>query len=91
MADKAANYLGDDIMGALAVDSTPPSQKLSPGDWMKKNLFSNAANTIVTIVVGLIALTLAWFGLKWVINADFAIVRANLRICLLYTSPSPRD
>ncbi len=87
MVDKAANYLGDDIMSALAVDSTPPSAKLSPGDWMKKNLFSNAANSIVSLIVGLAAAALVWFGLKWIINADFAIIRANLRIFLIGQFP----
>lgn len=72
---------------APAVDSTPPSSKLTPGGWLKKNLFSNAVNSIVTFVVGAIALALAWFALNWVINADFAIVRANLRIFMIGQFP----
>ena len=87
MVEKAAAYLGDDITSALAVDSTPPSSKLAPGAWAKKNLFSNAVNSIVTVIVGLIALALFWFGLKWIIGADFAIIRANLRIFIIGQFP----
>ncbi len=87
MAERAATYLGDDITAALAVDSTPPSSKLSPGDWAKTNLFSSAANTIVTAIVAVAAGLLAFFALRWIINADFAIIRANLRIFMIGQFP----
>lgn len=80
-------YLGNDITAALAADSTPPSSKLPPGEWMRKNLFSSAANSIVTLIVGLVALALLWFGINWIIGADFAIIRANLRIFMVGQFP----
>ncbi len=87
MAGKDAMYLGDDITAALATDSSPPSTKLSPADWAKKNLFSSGVNSLLTIVVGLAALALLWFGLNWVISADFEIIRANLRIFMIGQFP----
>ena len=57
---------------------SPPSTKLSPGDWAKKNLFSSPFNSLLTLVVGAIAVFLAILAIRWVINAEFEIVRVNL-------------
>ena len=70
----------------VAEDSSPPSNKLLPGEWVKKNLFSSPFNSLVTLVVGGLAVVLAIFAIRWVITSEFEIIR-----CLLYTSPSPRD
>ncbi len=82
--------LGADIEAALkASDSTPPSTKLTPAQWLRRNLFSTIGNSIVSLLVGALGLYLLWLGLRWVIDADFAIVRVNLRIFMI--GQFPRD
>lgn len=66
-----------------------PSQKLPPGEWLKENLFSTVGNSILTVVVGAIAILVLLAGLNWVIGADFKIVRDNLRIFMI--GQFPRD
>lgn len=66
-----------------------PSQKLPPGEWLKENLFSTVGNSIITVVVGAIAILLLIAGLNWVIDAEFKIVRDNLRIFMV--GQFPRD
>ena len=62
----------------VPLDSTPPSQKLPPGEWMKKNLFSTPFNSFITLVVGALAIALAFFAIRWLIDSDFEIIRTNL-------------
>lgn len=59
-------------------DSSPPSNKLPPGEWVKKNLFSSPFNSLVTLVVGGLAVVLAIFAIRWVITSEFEIIRVNL-------------
>ena len=49
---------GGDIMKALAEE--PPSKKLPPGEWVRKNLFNSVMNSIITVVLGTISLYLAY-------------------------------
>ena len=47
----------DHLEGIIAGGQLPPSPARKadgPGDWMKKNLFSSAGNTITTIILSLI-------------------------------------
>jgi general L-amino acid transport system permease protein len=73
----------------LVESNEAPNQKLPPGEWLKENLFSTVGNSIVTVVVGAIAVVVLIAGLDWVINADFKIVRDNLRIFMV--GQFPRD
>ncbi len=56
----------------------PPSNKLPPGEWLKENLFSGVVNSIVTIIVGLIAVAGIVFSLVWAFTAPWEIVQVNL-------------
>ena len=56
----------------------PPSNKLSPGEWVKKNLFSSVFNSIITVVVGGLAILLAIFSVRWLLNNDYEILRRNV-------------
>lgn len=69
--------------------STAPLAKVPPGEWLRTNLFSSPRDSIITIVVGLLALLLAWQALQWIIGADFRIVRVNLRNFII--GRFPRD
>ncbi|MFT7474034.1 MAG: general L-amino acid transport system permease protein [Verrucomicrobiales bacterium] len=88
---EASNYLpaADSIAAAVNETSRAPSQKLPPGEWMKKNLFSDLRNSIVTVIVGVIAFIGLYFGAGWIIDSDFQIVRTNLRSFMI--GQFPRD
>ncbi len=67
-----------------------PSQKLPPGEWLRKNLFSNTGNSILTIVLGGISLYLIYrLALMVFVNMDWEIIRANL--ALMTVGQFPRD
>jgi len=67
----------------------PPSKKLPPADWVKANLFNGPMNSVLTVVFGLAGLVGLIFALSWVFTADYAIVRANLRLFMI--GQFPRD
>lgn len=62
-------------------DSAPPVNQISPRDWIKKNLFSNGFNTVLTLVS---AVLISWFGfnlINWAFTqADWTVLQANLRL-----------
>ena len=76
------------VAAVEAAEGGPPSQKLPPGEWLRQNLFDGIVNTIITIVVGVLGLILVVLALRWVIGADYAIVRANLRLFMVGQFPS---
>ncbi len=54
----------------------PPRTETGVPGWLRANLFSNWFNTILTVVVGAVALLALWFGLKWVFwDADWEVIR----------------
>ncbi len=92
MAGEGGNAaLPADVAMAMAenVANQAPSQKLPPGEWMKKNLFSTPANSIITVIVGALLVFAAIFALRWIIDSDFEIVRRNLRSFMI--GQFPRD
>ena len=66
-----------------------PSTRLAPADWLKQNLFSNLRNSIISVLVGAFALIALVLAIIWIINSDFAIVRANLNTFMV--GQFPRD
>jgi len=62
-------------------DSAPPKNLISPKAWIKKNLFSNKFNTVLTIVS---AVLIFWFSfnlINWAFTqADWTVLQANLRL-----------
>lgn len=62
--------------------------KTTPAAWLKTNLFSTAANSVITIVVGLLGLWLLWLLIDWVISVEFTIVRDTLRIFMIGQFPN---
>jgi general L-amino acid transport system permease protein len=77
------------IAAADAEAGMPPIEKLPPREWVKKNLFNNVMNSVITVISGVVGLALAWFAISWAIDADFAIIRANLRLFMV--GRFPRD
>ena len=66
------------VVDGLDDPDAPPSQKLPPGEWVKKNLFSSPFNSLVTLVVGGLALLLGFFAIRWLLNNDYEILRVNV-------------
>ena len=77
------------LLAAEADADRPPLDKLPPGQWMRKNLFDSWHNSVITIVIGTATLVLGWLALSWVLDTDFAIIRANLRLFMV--GQFPRD
>ncbi len=65
----------------------PPSEKLPPGEWLKKNLFSSFSNSLVTIVLGLIALFLLVRFVGYIVDAEWQIIRTNLALFMVGRFP----
>ena len=67
----------------------PPSHRLSPGDWIKQNLFNNWYNSLITAVF-IFAIAFAVVrALGWLFTSDFLIIRRNL--ALFMVGQFPRD
>ena len=62
----------------IVVDDSPPSDKLPPGEWLKKNLFSSPANSLVTIVLVAFAAFVLFLLGRYIIDSEWEIVRVNL-------------
>ena len=78
MTDPLITATGDGV--PLVVEpNKPPSKKLSPGEWVKANLFSNWYNSLVTVVMAVILIYLARFLIGWAIGVEWQITRTNLR------------
>lgn len=79
---------GGDIMKALAQE--PPSKKLPPGEWVRRNLFNSALNSVITVVLGTISLYLAYRFARFVfVTGQWEPVRRNLELFMI--SQYPRD
>lgn len=65
-----------------------PSKKLPPGEWAKKNLFSNWYNSLITVLMAALLIFLVQFLLGWAIGVDWLIVRTNLRNFMVGGFPS---
>lgn len=72
--------------------STPPSNQISPGKWLKKNLFSSWYNTILTILSLLFSY---WIGsglVQWAFTiADWTVINANFRLFFVGRYPVRPD
>ena len=89
MAQSSGEALGDLERIVAEADASPPDNKLPPGEWMRKNLFSTWYNAIITVVAGFFVLATIWFAVRWVLNTDFQIIRTNLRLFMI--GQFPRD
>ncbi len=81
-----------DMSDAELPTPTQPRERVivnvSAGQWLKTNLFSSVANSIISVVVGLLGLWLMWLLVAWVISVEFTIVRDTLRIFMIGQFPN---
>lgn len=62
-------------------DSAPPLNQISPVTWVKKNLFSNLFNSILTIVSVLLIFWFAFNLINWAFTqAQWTVLQANFRL-----------
>jgi general L-amino acid transport system permease protein len=61
-------------------EPTRPHVRLTPRQWVRKNLFPTPAASVLTVVLGL-ALAYGLYRLAWfaLVSSDWEIIRANLR------------
>ncbi|MYH88206.1 MAG: hypothetical protein F4125_06380, partial [Acidimicrobiaceae bacterium] len=72
-----------------APSDLPPDHRLSPGEWVRQNLFNNWYNSLISVVMGLgLAFALVQ-TLDWALTSDFLIIRRNL--ALFMVGQFPRD
>ena len=84
--------IADALAEADAEEAVRPDEPSLPlGEWMKKNLFSSPANTVLTVIFSLIALGAYRGVLNFIFseNTTWDAVRVNLR--LLFTQAYPEE
>lgn len=66
----------------------PPLREVKPRQWARTNLFSSPANTVVSVVFGVLLAWAAFRALRWVfVTAEWAIVRRNLASFMIGSFP----
>ena len=75
--------------GLQEANDLPPSHRLSPGDWVKKNLFNNWYNSVITVVAIFVIAFAVVRTLDWLFSSDFLIIRRNLAVFMV--GQFPRD
>ena len=95
----------------IKIEVRPEEPSRTPREWIRKNLFSNIPNTILTLIFGAISIYAIRALLGFILSDErrWGAVATNMRLlmaqgypadqfvrvwftlCLLYTSPSPRD
>jgi general L-amino acid transport system permease protein len=69
-------------------EAAPLHSATSPGEWVRKNLFPNWYNSILTIVFGLLIAWVLVSLLGFVIGIDTEIIRVNLKLYMTGRFPS---
>ena len=78
---------------ATAPEETPeesarPPDKMPKGEWVRKNLFNNWYNSVLTVVLALVSLYLLVVLLRFVfVTGQWEAVRRNLTLFMMGTYP----
>ncbi|MFW2336504.1 amino acid ABC transporter permease [Ilumatobacter sp.] len=89
-ADIDKDAIGMTVLGKDPVPLPEPKrivERMAPGRWLKVNLFNTPFNSVLTVIVGLIAAFLTWQAIVWLISIDFTIIRDTLRIFMIGQFP----
>ena len=73
---------------ADSIPTPPVHRRTSRGVWMKKNLFSNWYNSVLTVVFGVFILWAIYALIKYLIGVDTEIIRVNLKLYMAGRFPS---
>ena len=72
----------------VAAELPPPAATLGRIAWLRRNLFSSWANSLVTLVLGSSLVLLAVLTLQWALtSARWGVISANFRIFLMWAYP----
>ena len=93
MSEAVSGLLGD---AGPAIPGPPPGReaqrpdhRLPPGQWVRHNLFDGVANSVLTVVFGVLLLWVAYRLARFVlVSAEWEVVRRNLRLFLVGRFPS---
>jgi general L-amino acid transport system permease protein len=70
------------------VQVAPTRPPLTPGEWVRRNLFSSWFNSALTVVTGALALYVAFRFMRFIfVTGDWAVVKANLRVYMVGRFP----
>ena len=70
------------------VQTAPTAAPLTPGEWIRRNLFSTPVNGVVTVVVAAVVVYVVFRILRFVfVSADWAVFKANLRVYMVGRMP----
>jgi general L-amino acid transport system permease protein len=70
------------------VQVAPTAEPLTPGEWVRRNLFSNWWNGILTVVTGILVLYAVFRLARFVfVSADWTVLKANLRVYMVGRFP----
>jgi general L-amino acid transport system permease protein len=70
------------------VQVAPTRPPLTPGEWVRRNLFSSWFNGLLTIVTATLVVLFAFQLLRFVfVSADWSVLRANLRVYMVGRFP----
>jgi len=76
------------IPPAEAIEQAPPHRRLTPGVWLRKNLFSNWYNSLLTIVFGAFILWVVVSLVRYLLHIDTEIIRVNLKLYMAGRFPN---
>lgn len=66
----------------------PPRSEIGPLAWLRRNLFSNAFNAGLTLVLAALLGWLGWLAVRWtVLDANWGVVLKNWRVILFGVYP----
>jgi len=61
--------------------AAPPSERLAPGTWLRRNLFNGRLNSLITLVLGALIVVTLWQVFTWVVTvATWTPIATNLRL-----------
>jgi general L-amino acid transport system permease protein len=70
------------------VTVAPMAPPLTPGEWIRRNLFSSWWNGLLTVVTAALLLYLSFRVVRFVfVTADWSVVKANLRVYMIGRFP----
>jgi general L-amino acid transport system permease protein len=70
------------------VQVAPTRPPLTPGEWIRRNLFSSGFNGVLTIAAAALVLFLSFQFVRFIfVSADWAVFRANLRVYMVGRFP----
>ena len=73
---------------APATVQASSSRLAEPVAWVRQNLFNNWYNSLITVVLGTLAVWLGWLGLRFLLfTSNWAPVRTNLTLLMVGTFP----